>query len=214
MSEETVGRQAFSATIYKLGINPCVDVPEMASKAFSKRGHVPVAETLNGHPIRTTLVPKGGGRHRLYINGEMRKAANVDVGDRVDLVLWLDTESREIPVPDDLTEALRATSGALKAFEKLTPSHRKELLVWILDAKRPETRERRIRRTVKHVVSRSGWVAAAGAVRTVSSQNPTFSPNPRGSSNRAHRFGTAFRANILFGRSKLDLIRGGGIRWS
>ena len=66
------------------------------------------------------------------------------------------TESREIPVPDDLTEALRATSGALKAFEKLTPSHRKELLVWILDAKRPETRERRIRRTVKHVVSRSG----------------------------------------------------------
>jgi len=148
--------QKFSAKIYKVGINSCVDVPERVSKAFGKRGYVPVEGKLNGHQIRATLVPKGGGCHRLYINGEMRRAAGVATGDKVNLVLWIDTKSREIPVPEDLAEALRATRGTLEAFEKLSPSHRRELLKWVLDAKRSETRERRIRRTVDHVLQQSG----------------------------------------------------------
>jgi hypothetical protein len=65
--------QRFSAKISKVVINPCVDVPESVSVFFGKRGNVPVVGTLNGYPIRTTLVPVGRGRHRLYINGEMRK---------------------------------------------------------------------------------------------------------------------------------------------
>lgn len=120
--------QEFSAEIYKVGINPCVDVPERVSTAFGKRGYVPVEGKLNAHQIRATLVPKGSGRHRLYINGEMCRAADVATGDEVNLVLWRDTKSREIPVPEDLAEALRTAKGALEAFEKLSPSHRKELL--------------------------------------------------------------------------------------
>ncbi len=56
--------QHFTATVYTLGINPCVDVPPRVSAAFGKRGYVPVAGTLNDQPIRATLAPKGGGRHR------------------------------------------------------------------------------------------------------------------------------------------------------
>ena len=153
-AERSAGRQEFSATVYKLGINPCVDVPKPVSDAFGIRGHVPVTGTLNGHLIRATLVPKGGGHHRLYINGEMRKTASVDVGDEIELALWFDTASREIPVPKDLTNALRAARGALEAFQQLPPSHRKEILVWVLDAKKPETRKRRIRLAVESVLQK------------------------------------------------------------
>lgn len=147
-------RQRFWAEIYKVGINPCVDVPQEVSEAFGKRGYVPVAGTLNGHQIRATLVPKGGGQHRLYLNGEMRKRAGVGVGTRVVLSLEIDTQSREIAVPTDLEKMLKRKKGAVKAFAALTPSKRREILVWVLDAKTLETRQRRIEKVVDHMVAR------------------------------------------------------------
>jgi hypothetical protein len=150
--DQTAAPVSFTATIYKLGTNPCVDVPERVSKAFGRRGSVPVEATLHEHTFRVTLVPRGGGQHRLLINGEMRKAAGVDTGDTVHIALRIDTKPRDISVPEDLREALRAVSGAGKAFDGLAPSHRKELLRWVLDAKRPETRARRIRRVIERVL--------------------------------------------------------------
>jgi hypothetical protein len=66
-------RCEFSTQVQKVGINPCVAIPESVSACLGKRGIVPVWGSLNGVEIRATLVPIGGGRHRLYINGEMRK---------------------------------------------------------------------------------------------------------------------------------------------
>ena len=47
-------------------------------------------------------------------------------------------------VSPDVREALRANPAALSRFEGLPPSHRKEYLNWIDEAKRDETRKRRI----------------------------------------------------------------------
>lgn len=46
--------------------------------------------------------------------------------------------------PDDVTEALAAAPAAKVAFERLAPSHRREYLLWIDEAKKPETRARRV----------------------------------------------------------------------
>jgi hypothetical protein len=138
----------FSAKIFKVGINPCVDAPEEISRAFGKRGYIPVRGTLNGHPVRANLIPIGGGRHRLFLNAEMRKGAKADTGDTVRVALEIDTESRELAMPDDLAEALQAAKGAAEAFEATTPSRRKELLTMLLHTKLPETRRRRIERIV------------------------------------------------------------------
>lgn len=54
--------------------------------------------------------------------------------------------------PPDLAEALRA-GGAASAFARLPPSHRREYLEWIGEAKRPATRERRIRSTVERLLA-------------------------------------------------------------
>jgi hypothetical protein len=62
---------SFTARVYKVGINPCVDAPPEAGRIFERRGFIPIAGLVNGESYRATLVPRGGGRHRLYLNGEI-----------------------------------------------------------------------------------------------------------------------------------------------
>jgi hypothetical protein len=140
--------QRFSARIYKLGINPCVDVPARVSQAFGERGYVPVKGTLNGHPIRATLVPKGAGRHRLFINGEMRRQAGVDTGDRIQLELTADSSPRIAPMPEEFARALQKHRTAKAAFDRLMPSRQKEILTYLNWIKRPETRQRNIEKVI------------------------------------------------------------------
>jgi len=49
-----------------------------------------------------------------------------------------------IPVPTDFAKAMRAAPKAKATFDGFSPSHRREYLEWIVDAKRPETRLKRI----------------------------------------------------------------------
>jgi len=136
--------EKFTARVYKLGINPCVDVPREVSQAFAKRGYIPVHGTLNGFPIRATLVPMGDGRHRLFLNGEMRKRANVSVGDLVSLVLEMDVQARTVPMPPEFTLALEKHEAAKVAFARLPPSQQKEILAYLNWVKQPETLKRNI----------------------------------------------------------------------
>jgi hypothetical protein len=149
--------ERFSATIYKLGINPCVDVPVEVSRAFGRRGNVPVTGSLNGQPIRANLVPKGEGTHRLYLNGDMRQRAGVDVGDRVELVLEFDPEPRAPPLPEALVRALEADPQAGVAFEQLTPSRRKEILAYLNALKRPESLQRNVAKVVAYLHKKDSW---------------------------------------------------------
>ena len=54
-----------------------------------------------------------------------------------------------LEVPGDLAAALKANRPAAATFEKLNPSHRKEYIEWITEAKRDETRRRRLAMTVE-----------------------------------------------------------------
>ncbi len=138
---------SFTAKIGKVGINPCVDVPAKISHTFDRRGFVPVTAMLGSKSFAANLVPVGAGRHRLYLNQPMRDAAGRETGERVTIALTLDLASRVLKTPADLARALR-TKGQLATFEKITPSHRKEIIRWVEGAKAPETRARRIARVL------------------------------------------------------------------
>ncbi len=140
--------QRFSATLYKVGVNRCVDVPERVGKALGKERYVPVVATVKGHSVRTTLVPAGAGRYRLFLTGEVRKAAGVKDGEVVSLLVEPDKESRELPVPKDLAHALKSTKGGRAAFDSLTPIQRGAFVQSIVDAKKPETRRQRIKKGI------------------------------------------------------------------
>lgn len=138
----------FSATIFKVGINPCVDVPASVSAALGKKGYVPVRVLLNGRLFRAGLVSLGRGRHRLYINGIMRKEAGVDLGDRIEVALDLDEAPRREPIPKDLADALHASTKAQQAWKELTPSRRKEILRYLNNLKSPDSLARNVRRVI------------------------------------------------------------------
>ena len=152
----SVQPQRFQARIGKQGPNPYVDVPEEVSLAFahhSRGGRVSVEGRLNEASIRATLVPVGKGRHRLYVNGGIRAAAGVAVGDTVSFEL-LSTAHTNVSVPEDLADALDEVDGAREAFEAMSPSHRRELIRYVDDARTPSTRERRIGRSVDHALGK------------------------------------------------------------
>ena len=58
----------------------------------------------------------------------------------------------ETSVPADLRKALTATPAAKAAWSDLTPIARRDFLSWIDDAKREETRRRRIERACEMLV--------------------------------------------------------------
>ncbi|MFN0137235.1 MAG: YdeI/OmpD-associated family protein [Phycisphaerae bacterium] len=54
-------------------------------------------------------------------------------------------------VPDDLAAALRRNKTAATNFAAMSPSHQREYIEWIVEAKRPETREKRLATTIEWV---------------------------------------------------------------
>lgn len=145
----------FVATLYKLGINRCVDVPEEISRAFGAKGYIPVFASVQGLVARTTLIPAGNNQHRLFVDGKIRKKLGVDAGNLVGISLRRDKRPNELAMPVDVAAALRKTSGAQKAFENTTPGLRREFLRWVLSAKRPETRAKRIDRAIPILIERA-----------------------------------------------------------
>jgi uncharacterized protein YdeI (YjbR/CyaY-like superfamily) len=58
---------------------------------------------------------------------------------------------KSVRVPADLSAALRRSAKAKAAFDGLSPSHRREYVEWIVEAKRPETRQRRIATAIEWI---------------------------------------------------------------
>lgn len=74
----------------------------------------------------------------------MREAAGVTGGETVPVVMERDTETRTI----DFAPALRGNKEARAVWDKLSYTHRREHVEHIEEAKKPETRERRIEKSV------------------------------------------------------------------
>jgi hypothetical protein len=108
----------------------------------------PVRATLNGYTWRTT-VTRMRGEFLLGLNREVRESAGVQAGDNVEVAIELDTDPREVEIPEALARALSADPDAQAAFERLAFTHRKEYARWVADAKREETRDRRVARAVE-----------------------------------------------------------------
>jgi Bacteriocin-protection, YdeI or OmpD-Associated/Domain of unknown function (DUF1905) len=103
----------------------------------------PVLATVNGYAWRTS-VARMRGENLLGLNRAVREAAGVEAGDTVEVQIELDTVPREVEVPEVLASALAADPEASAVFEALAFTHRKEYARWIAEAKREDTRDRRV----------------------------------------------------------------------
>lgn len=108
----------------------------------------PVRATINGYVWRTT-VTRMRGEFLLGLSRAVREGAGVEAGDTVEVEVELDGAPREVEVPEALMQALAEDPAARAAFDGLAFTHRKEYARWITEAKRDETRQRRVTRALE-----------------------------------------------------------------
>jgi Bacteriocin-protection, YdeI or OmpD-Associated/Domain of unknown function (DUF1905) len=132
-----------------------VDVPPEVVEALGGKGRIPVTATFDGVPYRGSIVRMGDASVLGVLKAIMTEAG-VSVGDTLTVVVRNDDAPREVEVPDDLAEALGRDDVARAAFDRLSFSHKREYVDAINEAKRPETRARRVERTIQALLERSG----------------------------------------------------------
>jgi len=110
------------------------------------RGRVMLAITYKGSEFRTS-VSVYRGEWMMVVNQEMQ-AGGLEPGKAYQVEIARDTAERTVEIPADLKAAL-TKAKVLTTFEKLAYTHRKEWVRSVEDAKKPETRERRIAKVVE-----------------------------------------------------------------
>ncbi|MBY4127423.1 DUF1905 domain-containing protein [Rhodococcus fascians] len=103
----------------------------------------PVRFTIGGQTV-AGRIGRMGGENLLGLNKSVRATLGVEAGDTVDVSIELDAEPRTVELPAELATALDAEPGVRAAFDALSPSKRKEHARSVADAKRDDTRDRRI----------------------------------------------------------------------
>jgi hypothetical protein len=126
-----------------------VEFPYDVREEFGTAGRVKVKATFDGQPYRGSLARMGGPRHILGVLKDIRKAIGKGPGDKVRVVLELDTEERTVEVPPELAKALAKNPSVKAAFDKLSYTHRKEHARSVAEAKAQETKERRVQRVLE-----------------------------------------------------------------
>jgi bifunctional DNA-binding transcriptional regulator/antitoxin component of YhaV-PrlF toxin-antitoxin module len=136
------------------GEAPTVELPFDARERFG-RARAPVRGTVNGTGYRTTVAVYGG----VYLIGfrrELRERAGIVIGDEVEVTVELDEEPRTVELPPALELALDDDESARRVFEGLSYSNRREYAEWIAEAKRDDTRERRVAQTLERLREGAG----------------------------------------------------------
>ncbi len=134
----------FQATILLAGKTATgIEVPPDVIAGLDAGKKPAVRVNLAGHVYRSTIASRGE-RFLLPVSAEHRASAGVAAGDVVDVELEVDTEPREVSVPDDLATALEADRKAREFFESLSYSQKKWYVLPIEQARAAETRERRV----------------------------------------------------------------------
>jgi bifunctional DNA-binding transcriptional regulator/antitoxin component of YhaV-PrlF toxin-antitoxin module len=122
--------------------------PYDTGKEFATKGKVPVKATFDGVPYTGSLIKYGHPLHSLGIPKAIREQIEKSPGDTVEVVVSKDEEVRTVEVPAPFKKLMRK-EGLLPIFQKLSYTHRKEYCRWITEAKKEETRLKRLEKAIE-----------------------------------------------------------------
>jgi hypothetical protein len=128
-------------------------LPFDARKEFGK-ARTPVRVSINGYSFKSTIAVYGG-RYDVPVRRERREAAGVEAGDLVQVTVAPDSEVRTVEPPAELAAAFAKNGLAKAQWERLSYTHKKEHAEAILQAKKPETRARRIQNILKKLSAKT-----------------------------------------------------------
>lgn len=127
-------------------------VSELGAKSKGS-GRIPVRATFDGVAYRGSVVSMGAGAMVIGVLKDIRQKIGKHIGDEVEVILELDQATRQVDIPDDLAIAL-ADAGLTEMFAALSFTRRKEIAGGVSDAKKPETRRRRIENAILELGAR------------------------------------------------------------
>jgi hypothetical protein len=122
--------------------------PYDTEKEFGTKGKVRVKAIFNGVPYTGSLFKYGNPLHILGMPKAIREQTGKGPGDNIEVVVWRDDEVRTVEVPAQF-EKLIKKEGLAPVFKKLSYTHRKEYCRWITEAKKEETRLKRLQRAIE-----------------------------------------------------------------
>jgi bifunctional DNA-binding transcriptional regulator/antitoxin component of YhaV-PrlF toxin-antitoxin module len=147
------GRIEFLGEIHRHeGGGAFVEFPHDVEKLYGVKGRIPVNVTFDGIPYRGSMVKMGSDRHLLLILKEIRERLGKDRGDKLRVTVDLDEATRVVDLGADIESAYRK-AGVLEKFKSMSYSHQREYALWIGEAKQPETRRRRIEKSIAQLRS-------------------------------------------------------------
>src|SRR6266480_4809254 len=121
-----------------------VPLPRDVATELRLKGMPKVQAVIAGQPYRGSLMPMGDGTYCLGVLKSIQEAAGVKQGDTVMVELELDKAPRVVELPADLAKAIACDKKASAAWDKLSFTNKKEMARGLEEAKKPETRERRL----------------------------------------------------------------------
>ncbi len=152
-----MARTRFTATLRPSGRGGgghLVEVPGEVVAALGGKGRIAVQASFNGVPYRGSIV-RMGGVMMLGVTKAIMAEAGAGPGDAIDVVVQNDEAPREVEVPPELRKALKRNRAAAAVWDRLSFSHRREYVGYIVEAKREETRARRVERTIEALTERA-----------------------------------------------------------
>lgn len=123
-------------------------IPDKVVQALGQGKRPKVTVTINGNFSYPNTVAVMGGQYMIGISKERRKLAGVEGGEMIEVTLELDTAPRVMEIPADLQKALDKDKAAKAFFATLSYSNQRRHIDPINDAKSPETRARRIEKSI------------------------------------------------------------------
>jgi hypothetical protein len=124
-----------------------LEVPPEAVEALGGGKRPAVTITINGHSWNSRVAIMRG-RYLLGLSNANRQAAGVAAGDEVEVEVEIDAEPRVVAEPADFARAPDADPAARAAYDRLSHSRKREHVLAIESAKKPQTRIRRIEKAL------------------------------------------------------------------
>jgi regulator of protease activity HflC (stomatin/prohibitin superfamily) len=144
--------------IFRDGSMCFVPVP-FDPKAIFGKVRAPVKVTLNGYTYRSTIATMGGAAC-IPLRKSHREAAGLEGGERLTVRIELDVEPRKVEIPADLAQAFKQEPAAAQAWRTMSYTHQREHAEAIEEAKKPETRQRRVDAAMRMLLAKK-----IGAIR-------------------------------------------------
>jgi hypothetical protein len=136
------------------GTGTFIEVPRELNETLGLKGRPKIQAVIAGHPYRGSLMPMGDGTFCLGVLKSIQAAAGVKRGDSITVELDLDTAPRLIEPPSELADLIARDKTAAATWDKLSYTNKKEMALSITEARKPETKERRLAEAIKKLRAR------------------------------------------------------------